>query len=128
MSDRLTQLQECINEQAGHFCNSIGILQGSATPCGFDTNKELQADMHCDNYASFIARTAKDIELLIDSIPIEENMNDLNKEELTTANDKRKELSDQLVDAMDDGEELLSHLREKLDQIAQVQINSRPNK
>ncbi|GMT03773.1 hypothetical protein PENTCL1PPCAC_25947, partial [Pristionchus entomophagus] len=93
MSDRLTQLQECINEQAGHFCNSIGVLQGTAQPCGFDTNKEMQDEQYCDLYASLVARTAKDIELFIDSIPIEENMNDLNKEELTAANEKRKEVS-----------------------------------
>ncbi|GMT05528.1 hypothetical protein PENTCL1PPCAC_27702 [Pristionchus entomophagus] len=128
MSDRLTQLQECINEQAGHFCNSIGVLQGTAKPCGFDTNKEMQDEEHCDIFASLVARTAKDIELFIDSIPIEENMNDLNKEELAATNEKRKELCSQLFEATEDGEHLVYHLREKLDQIAQVQINSRPNK
>ncbi|GMR29956.1 hypothetical protein PMAYCL1PPCAC_00151 [Pristionchus mayeri] len=128
MSDRLTQLQECINEQAGQFCNSIGVLQGSAAPCGFDTNKEMQDEPYCDLYASLIARTAKDIEIFIDSIPIEENMNDLNKEELAEANEKRKELRVNLEDAVTDGEELVLHLREKLDQIAKVQISSRPSK
>ncbi|GMT32012.1 hypothetical protein PFISCL1PPCAC_23309 [Pristionchus fissidentatus] len=128
MSDRLTQLQECINEQAGHFCNAVGVLQGSAAPCGFDTNKEMQDEPYCDLYASLIARTAKDIELFIDSIPVEENMADLNKEELANVNEKRKELCADLEEAVDDGEELVSRLRDKLDQIARVQINSRPSK
>ena len=39
MADRLTQLQDTINQQADNFCNSIGILQQYSTPskfAGFD--------------------------------------------------------------------------------------------
>ena len=71
-------------KQADHFCNAIGILQQTAPPAtfsGFDragnrTPQQQQED-HAPNYASMIARCAKDIDVLIDSLPSEDSTPEL---------------------------------------------------
>jgi mediator of RNA polymerase II transcription subunit 21 len=70
MADRITQIQDRINEQANFMCNAIGILQGTAKPCNFrEPSQELMDEPNADLFAQHIARTAKDIDILIDSLP-----------------------------------------------------------
>ncbi|KOB72645.1 putative Srb7pRNA polymerase II holoenzyme component [Operophtera brumata] len=78
MADRLTQLQDTINQQAEHFCNSIGILQQFSTPSkfpGFDRSgsQTPQQQQNQEDYAvlfaQLISRRAKDIDTLIESLP-----------------------------------------------------------
>uniref|UniRef100_T1J5E1 Mediator of RNA polymerase II transcription subunit 21 n=1 Tax=Strigamia maritima TaxID=126957 RepID=T1J5E1_STRMM len=84
MADRLTQIQDSVNLQADHFCNSIGVLQQispSASFPGFDraANKspaQSQED-HAQLFATLIARTAKEIDVLIDSLPGEDSTQEL---------------------------------------------------
>lgn len=106
MADRLTQLQDCINQvlfqtqklhnsyicintytfqQAEHFCNSIGILQQFATPSkfpGFDrsgsqTPQQQTQEDYVQLFTTLIARCSKDIDTLIESLPCEESSTDL---------------------------------------------------
>uniref|UniRef100_A0A347ZJ77 Mediator of RNA polymerase II transcription subunit 21 n=1 Tax=Reticulitermes speratus TaxID=60591 RepID=A0A347ZJ77_9NEOP len=87
MADRLTQLQDTINQQADHFCNSIGILQQYSTPSkfpGFDrsgsqTPQQQQQEVsdYAHLFATLIARCAKDIDVLIESLPNEDSSTDL---------------------------------------------------
>ncbi|KAJ8874891.1 hypothetical protein PR048_022781 [Dryococelus australis] len=90
MADRLTQLQDAVNQQADNFCNSIGILQQCAPPSkfpGFDRSgsqtpssqtQHMQED-HAHLFATVIARCAKDIDVLIESLPSDESSTELQR-------------------------------------------------
>ncbi|KAL3199116.1 hypothetical protein MRX96_043986 [Rhipicephalus microplus] len=92
MADRLTQLQDAVNAQADNFCNSIGILQQYAPPSSFPEfeksvskpGQQPQED-YPQLFATLIARTAKDIDVLIDSLPSEEASPELQVEPWTVS-------------------------------------------
>ena len=74
-------------QQAENFCNSIGILQQFAPPgkfSGFERsgsqtpqqNQQIQED-HAQLFATLIARCAKDIDVLIESLPNEDSSTEL---------------------------------------------------
>ncbi|NXW00966.1 MED21 polymerase, partial [Fregetta grallaria] len=83
MADRLTQLQDAVNSLADQFCNAIGVLQQCGPPASFSNiqtaiNKDQPANptegtSYAQLFAALIARTAKDIDVLIDSLPSEES-------------------------------------------------------
>ena len=85
MAERLTQLQDSVNLQAENFCNSIGILQQFAQPSffsEFDKSSRSQnlrpaTDDYAQLFASLIAKTAREVDLLIDSLPSEESSPEL---------------------------------------------------
>uniref|UniRef100_A0A8C4QMF3 Mediator of RNA polymerase II transcription subunit 21 n=1 Tax=Eptatretus burgeri TaxID=7764 RepID=A0A8C4QMF3_EPTBU len=81
MADRLTQLQDALNLMADHFCNAVGVLQQCAPSSCFTSTqgaaiKDAQAstqEEYSQLFATLIARTAKDIDVLIDSLPSEDS-------------------------------------------------------
>ena len=85
MAERLTQLQDSVNFQAENFCNSIGILQQFAQPSFFsefdksnrNQNQRPPAEDYAQLFASLIAKTAREVDLLIDSLPSEESSPEL---------------------------------------------------
>ncbi|XP_063608025.1 mediator of RNA polymerase II transcription subunit 21-like [Penaeus indicus] len=85
MADRLSQLQDAVNMQAENLYNSIGCLFNSAPPCSFDksgktpSQNENPDDMteHKRVFATLIARNAKDIDALIESLPSEDSSAEL---------------------------------------------------
>ncbi|CAJ0564718.1 unnamed protein product, partial [Mesorhabditis spiculigera] len=128
MSDRVTQLQEAVNELANLMGNSIGVLQAIAPPCELGgTSQEIDTESNCELFAKLIAQTTKDIEILIDTFPSEGvSTAEINEQMVRKDHDKMK-LMRELEASVDDAERLSKSLEQKLSKIAQVQVQSRPH-
>ncbi|GAB1861647.1 Mediator of RNA polymerase II transcription subunit 21 [Camponotus japonicus] len=130
MADRLTQLQDTINQQAEHFCNSVGILQQYSTPSkflNFDRNGTPQSHQPQEDYAALfanlIARCAKDIDTLIESLPSEESSQELQVASLSRLEQENQQAGEQLEEVVRQGEALLQRIQAALQDIAQSQLD-----
>ncbi|XP_055936240.1 mediator of RNA polymerase II transcription subunit 21-like [Argiope bruennichi] len=127
MADRLTQLQDAVNAQAENICNSIGVLQACAPPSSFpDFEKspkkvEQPKEDYCQTFASLIANTAKEIDILIDFLPNEDISLD-SEEEFKRLDQENKDAALKLEKAVAAGEVLLEQIRNALRDIAQSQL------
>jgi mediator of RNA polymerase II transcription subunit 21 len=131
MADRLTQLQEAANQLADHFCNAVGILQQTAPPgqfAGFERSPSkppgVQNDDNALLFAQLIARTAKDIDILIDSLPNEDSSPELQVASLRRLELENQESARQLENVVARGENLLAQIQTALHDIAQLQLLS----
>uniref|UniRef100_A0A1B6GV26 Mediator of RNA polymerase II transcription subunit 21 n=1 Tax=Cuerna arida TaxID=1464854 RepID=A0A1B6GV26_9HEMI len=128
MADRLTQLQDTINQQAEYFCNSIGILQQYSTPSkfsGFDrsgSQTPQQQEDYAHLFATLIGRTAKDIDTLIESLPNEDSSTELQMASLRRLEEDNREAAKRLEEVVRRGESLLEKIQEALADIAQSQL------
>ncbi|CAH1801406.1 unnamed protein product [Owenia fusiformis] len=130
MADRLTQLQDAVNQMADHFCNSIGILQQFAPSgqfVGFDKSVSkspapVENEDHARLFAELIARTAKDIDVIIDSLPSEESSPELQVASLHKLELENQEAAHRLEDVVKRGEMLLGNIQGALEDIAQAQL------
>ncbi|TRY70385.1 hypothetical protein TCAL_08909 [Tigriopus californicus] len=142
MADRLTQLQDAVNKQADNFTNSLGILQQCATPTPFNglgahpsgksqsatpqpqqqQQIQQQHEDHTSLFAQLIARTAKDIEILIDSLPAEESSSELQASSLQKLEKDNQEAAQKLEDVVQQGEAILQEIQSALHDIAQSQL------
>jgi len=134
MADRLTQLQDAVNLQAENFCNSLGILQQFANPSSFGEFDKASKPTNSNNedygqlFASLIARTAKDMDVLIDSLPGEEASPELQANNLRRLEVENVEAATRLQEVVTKGEELLTQIENALEEIALQQLGSRnPN-
>ncbi|ESO91637.1 hypothetical protein LOTGIDRAFT_191328 [Lottia gigantea] len=146
MADRLTQLQDAVNqvsdfsivhhfsrifkEQADHFCNSVGVIQQCAPSSpfpGFERSGGKGSPPQQEDYAllfaKLIARTAKDIDVLIDSLPSEESSLELQLASLKKLEQENQEAARKLEDIVNHGERLLEQIQAALHDIAQSQLN-----
>ncbi|XP_071447996.1 mediator of RNA polymerase II transcription subunit 21 [Hetaerina americana] len=130
MADRLTQLQDTVNQQAENFCNSIGILQQYSSPSrfpGFDrsgsqTPSQQQQDDYAHLFATLIARCAKDIDVLIESLPSEDSSTELQIASLRRLEQENQEAGERLEEVVQRGEALLAQVQAALADIAQSQL------
>uniref|UniRef100_A0A2K5YJS5 Mediator of RNA polymerase II transcription subunit 21 n=1 Tax=Mandrillus leucophaeus TaxID=9568 RepID=A0A2K5YJS5_MANLE len=127
MADRLTQLQDAVNSLADQFCNAIGVLQQCGPPASFSNiqtaiNKDQPAN---PTEAALIARTAKDIDVLIDSLPSEESTAALQAASLYKLEEENHEAATCLEDVVYRGDMLLEKIQSALADIAQSQLKTR---
>ncbi|KAF8781884.1 mediator of RNA polymerase II transcription subunit 21-like [Argiope bruennichi] len=125
MADRLTQLQDAVNAQAENICNSIGVLQQCATPSIFPEFDRVgpkpppPPEDYCQIFANLICKTAKDIDVLIDSLPSEESYPELQEASIKNLNAENIEAARALEELVVKGECLLEQIRKVLSDIAQ---------
>uniref|UniRef100_A0A2R9AG15 Mediator of RNA polymerase II transcription subunit 21 n=1 Tax=Pan paniscus TaxID=9597 RepID=A0A2R9AG15_PANPA len=133
MADRLTQLQDAVNSLADQFCNAIGVLQQCGPPASFNNiqtaiNKDQPAnptEEYAQLFAALIARTAKDIDVLIDSLPSEESTAALQAASLYKLEEENHEAATCLEDVVYRGDMLLEKIQSALADIAQSQLKTR---
>jgi len=133
MTDRLTQLQDAVNHQAENFCNAIGILQQASPPTKFPpergTTNAAPPNSTPDNqnyslmFATMIARTAKDIDHLIESLPSEESSHELQLASLRRLEQENVDATQKLKEIIDRGEKLLEKLQGALSDISKSQMD-----
>ncbi|XP_035229492.1 mediator of RNA polymerase II transcription subunit 21-like [Stegodyphus dumicola] len=127
MADRLTQLQDAVNAQAENICNSIGVLQASALPSSFPdfekspVKSEQHKEDYCQTFATLIANTAKEIDLLIDFLP-SEDISQESQEDFKRLDKENKDAAVRLEKVVGAGEVLLEQIRKALHEIAQSQL------
>lgn len=131
MSDRLTQLQDTVNQQAEHFCNAIGIIQQTSYPSKFLNFDRMGAqtpvrtntqDDYAQLFAQLISRCAKDIDTLIESLPNEDSSTELQHQSLRRLEIENQESSKRLDEIVQSGEFLLEKIQIALEDIAQAQL------
>jgi len=130
MADRLTQLQDVVNQMAEHFCNSVGVLQQCAPPStlqsfdkqGGKSPVSQPAEDYAVVFSKLIARTAKDIDVLIDSLPSVESSQELQLKSLQELEIENQEAADRLSAVVQQGEQLLQKIQEAQHDIANVQL------
>ncbi|XP_067438639.1 mediator of RNA polymerase II transcription subunit 21 isoform X1 [Thunnus thynnus] len=140
MADRLTQLQDAVNSLADQFCNAIGVLQQCAPPASFSNiqtaiNKDQPAnptEEYAQLFAALIARTAKDVDVLIDSLPSEESTaalqvnHPLNQAaSLRQLEEENHDAAGRLEEVVYRGDMLLEKIQSALADIAQSQLRTR---
>lgn len=123
MADRITQLQNYINLLAEHICNATGILQLQSPPIPF--NEKLAArtdtsdiDKQIELFSTLITRTAKDIDMIIASLPSRESTSNSQLDKLKSLNDSNKKQGDKLEELILEGEKLLSSIRIMIDNLS----------
>lgn len=124
--DRLTQLQDAVSSQAENICNSIGVLQATSSPSAlpdFDntSQKSEPKEDYCQTFATLIANTAKEIDILIDCLPNEEIIQE-SEADLGILERENKEALIKLEKVVCAGEVLLEQVRKVLHDITQSQL------
>uniref|UniRef100_A0A0N5CBT0 Mediator of RNA polymerase II transcription subunit 21 n=1 Tax=Strongyloides papillosus TaxID=174720 RepID=A0A0N5CBT0_STREA len=127
MTDRITSLQDSINNLADQMANGIGVLQLNAGPCPLgEVTDFIKEENLSEIYASDIAFTSKIIDNLIESLPSIENNEEKTANELAKINVQRQQETAKLKKEINEASKLLKILSEALDDISKTQIEARP--
>ena len=132
MADRLTQLQDTLNQLAEHFCNSIGIIQQTALKNSTQNEpmkSEIAADVtqegHGQLFATLISHTVKDIDFLIDALPSEKSTTELQMQSLVQLEKENEIAGGELHKTVEEGECLLEEIRMAISEISEKMLQSK---
>ncbi|XP_046840982.1 mediator of RNA polymerase II transcription subunit 21-like isoform X2 [Xenia sp. Carnegie-2017] len=121
MADRVSQLQDALNEQTAQPSSFPGFEKEEND---LNQEKSLTQEGHAKLFASMIARTAKDIDCLIDSLPSDECSTELQMASLERLQMENEEAGMKLQKAVEKGEAVLEMLQNALKFIAEKQLDS----
>lgn len=119
-------------QQAEHFCNAIGVIQQTSYPSKFSNFDRTGSQTPVQNppqedyaqlFAQLIARCAKDIDTLIESLPNEDSSIELQNSSLKRLEIENQETAEQLEHVVQKGELLLEKIQTALEDIAQAQLD-----
>jgi len=135
MSDRLTQLQDAVNDLALQLCNSVGVLQETAPSSSFGDmdsrtstpkpDEKIDSQKNIEFFSTMITRTIKNIDTLVDSLPSEESSTALQTATLQTVHMENQKEADELRQYVEKSEKLLARIQSALADIADTQLDSR---
>lgn len=127
MADRLTQLQDALNQLAEHFCNSIGIIQETAPNASSNNDKsaDVSQEGHAQLFATLISHSVKDIDYLIDALPSEKSTTELQMQSLLQLEQQNEAAYNELKSAVEEGELLVEEIRSYLSDISSKILKSR---
>lgn len=91
---------------------------GSQTP----VQSQASQEDHTGLFAKLIARCAKDIDILIESLPNEDNSIDIQNQSLSMLEYENQTAARNLQDVVSEGEELLTKIQDALEDIALAQL------
>lgn len=119
MANLLSQLEDALNVQAENLCNSIGVLQRSPPAGSNDTDKMSEKETvpevdYCQAFANLIAKTAKHIDELIDSLPNEDVYSECQDDSIKRLEEENIEAARKLEEVVVKGEILLQQIRDAL--------------
>ena len=109
-------MQQCANPTP--FAGS-----GSAATAAAQKSAAQRHEDHTNLFSQLIARTAKDIELLVDSLPSEESSTDLQAASLQKLDKENAEAAEKLESVVNQGEATLKEIQSALHDIAQAQLD-----
>ena len=139
MTDRISQLQNSVNELATYMCNATGCLQQIAVPINFpeftsQKNKNLasstipqtahdEIENNIELFSDLIAKTCRDIDVIASSLPKSESNSEQQMERIAKLNLKNKSQAEELEMLIEQGTELLLELRRIIDQLSEALLS-----
>ena len=128
ITDLITQLQDAVNQQAQNLCSCIGMPLQSANPSQFpgfhrlpervNTHKPQQD--YTGLFATYVVQTAKDIDVLIEALPGEEDLSiESHAASLQTLEMENQESARKLEEVLKKAEKTLAWIRQTLNDIAE---------
>ena len=134
MADRLTQMQDTLNQLAEHFCNSIGVIQQTAPKSSFQCDApktevipNVSQDGHSQLFATLISHTVKDIDYLIDALPSEKSTTELQMQSLILLQQENEAAGKELKKTVNEGQTLLDEIQSALSDVSNEILQSRCN-
>eukprot|EP01137_Pigoraptor_chileana_P028372 Opistho-2@12267 len=131
-TDRITQLQDKIDQMAHMLFNSVGLLQRFSlqtplhdehllAPLSLPPSAEDTASPIATEYAALIAKTAREINSLIECLPAVDNRTDNHCESLEAIETANERMEAQFESAIAEGEARLEAIRATLRLVADNQ-------
>lgn len=130
MADRLTQLQDALNQLAEHFCNSIGVIQETAPRSSLQSTTaaktgDVTQEGHAQLFATLISHTVRDIDFLIDALPSEKSTTEFQMKSLLQLEKENEAAGEELKTVVNEGEVLLEEIQSALSEITSKLLESR---